>query len=122
MSLNALFNAVMVLTREAILLTADDYLSRPPRWYMWSLQFAAAATGVAFWGCCWLLSSFLDRPVIAMIFGTPVPALVASALRYIDWERYPGSTYWYCYGAACGAIGTAAFVAGTWYYVRRREP
>jgi len=115
-------NAVMVLTREAILLTSDDYLTRPPRWYVSSFQFGAAATGMAFWGSCWLLSSFLDRPVIAVIFGTPVPALVGSVLNRVDWEGLPGSTYWYCYGAACVAIGAAAFVAGTWYYVRRKEP
>jgi hypothetical protein len=115
-------NAMMVLTREAILLTPEHYLARPPRWYIWSFQFGAAATGLAFWGCCWLLSSFLDRPVIAIMFGALAPALVAAILNRFDWEGLPGSTYWYCYGTACGAIGAAAFAAGTWYYVRRREP
>ena len=115
-------NAVMVVTREAILLMSDDYPTRPPRWYVWSVQFGAAATGLAFWGCSWLLSSFLDRPVIAVIFGIPVPALVGSVLSRADWEGLPGSTYWYCYGATCVTIGAIAFVAGTWYYVRRKEP
>lgn len=114
-------NALMVVSREVLLLSPDPYVPRPPRWYMTSFQFGAAATGLAFWGCCWLLSSFLERPALAVLLGTPVPALVAFVLNHYEWSRLP-SIYWYSYGTACAVIGTACFIAGTCYYVRRREP
>jgi ABC-type transport system involved in multi-copper enzyme maturation permease subunit len=117
----AVINTLMVVSREAILLTPDPYSQRLPRWYMANLQFGAATTGLALWGCCWLLSSFLERPAVAVLVGIPVPALVVFVLNHGDWNQRP-NTYWYCYGGTCSAIGTACFIAGTYYYVRRREP
>jgi ABC-2 family transporter protein len=114
-------NVLVVVSWEALLLTPDPYSLRLPRWYTASHLFGAASTGLAFWGCCWLLSSFLESPAVAVLIGIPVPALVVFVLNQVDWGQRL-STYWYCYGGTCSAIGTACFIAGTYYYMRRREP
>ena len=50
----------------------------------WSFQFATAATGAALWGCCWLLSSFLDSPALATTLGATGPMVVYAGLSALD--------------------------------------
>ncbi len=116
--------SVMIVTRE--LVPQFDGQMPMQRSYVWSMQFGAAATGLAFWGCCWLLSSFLQGPVPAVMVGALAPGIVAFALdsnlRRMNWPIDSTADWWCLYGVTCATLGTISFVAGSWRYLSKLEP
>lgn len=89
----------------------------------WNAFGYAATTGFIFFSVGWLLSSCVEKPVIAVLSGLFSPFLVllatmslALALGHAD----DFAATWYV--RTCLTLGLACFVAGTWYYLRRVEP
>ncbi len=94
--------------------TADDL---PPRGLL-------TGKGVLLFGAAWLGSSFLSSPAFAVGLGFLVYAVTSMSLQalstFTGWPAESQLVGWYI--AFCLVVGPACFVAGTVYYLRRKEP
>jgi ABC-type transport system involved in multi-copper enzyme maturation permease subunit len=121
--------AAMVLFNLAVLCTAVRWLKHEygPRDAVFVMAVCAGATGVLFFGVAWLFSALSNSPPLAAVTGIGSGIILAAALSAIEIARNPGGSLvhksvfdWY--PPLCLLIGLATFVAGTVYYLRRREP
>lgn len=86
-------------------------------------QIVCAATGICFFGCCWLLSSLVSSPAFAIVLGFPTPIIILITLSittfYLHWFRDNECGIWYV--AIATAAGLISLAAGTWYFLKSRE-
>lgn len=114
--------AVMIVTR--LLLPPEVTVLAKPTWLVCYLLLTGAATGLAFWGCCWGLSTFQNNPAVAVTVGALAPGIVIFAIAQyqLTTQTKLGVHWWPCYIILCMVIGLGAYAAGVWYYLRRSEP
>ena len=80
-----------------------------------------AATAVLIFGVSWFVSTLVSTPAIATASGLGAAiALVCTVGLSFEILGLPASDLWYL--LPCLILGTACFVGGTVYYVRRVEP
>ncbi|NLE37576.1 MAG: ABC transporter permease subunit [Pirellulaceae bacterium] len=87
-------------------------------------------TGLAFFCVGWSASSFLNSSVYASAIALMTPLTVIMGIQGVIWwteTRFYGrweepATVACWYASICITLSVAAFIAGTWYYLRRVEP
>jgi len=118
------YAAVCLVTFVTSLWLPETGLRIPGGYYhSWNDQLRAAATGLGFFGCGWLFSSFLTSPVLAVTLGCAVPlsalGVLSISARATGWPDDFVFGAWHV--AICSGVGVLALVAGTWHYLRSRE-
>jgi hypothetical protein len=82
-----------------------------------------ALIGFCFFGCCWLWSSLLSSPAIAIALGFIMPFLILftiSATNYFfNFPKENTIGYWSC--SIFAVAGLISLVAGTWHFLRSKE-
>ena len=81
------------------------------------------ATSVILLGTSWLLSSLLSSHSIATGLGIGAPIMVGIFLAMInEYYRPVDFNYTWWYKVLCYSLGSAGFLGGIGYYLRRVEP
>ena len=83
--------------------------------------------GLCYFGCCWLLSSLLSSPAIAIVLGFITPFFIGSSIVGILYlfnckQFEPDSNVFkLVYIVSCGIVGLLSLIAGTWHFLRSKE-
>ena len=109
-----------------------EFMARPSLLFRWELLLffgCVGGTGLTFFCVGWFASSFLNSSVYASALGLISPLVIIWSILGVFWwlhggtlDDLGGSVVAFWYAGICITLSAAAFIAGTWYYLRRVEP